>query len=787
MKLPVSIALCSACLLSAQTLLLEDNFDAPDNANLDLSDQTGRRSGTVPTIQVRSSRIQHGIIGNQLNFRNNRTGRIRFHDDSDNDNTTAGVWYDWAGPTTGPVITSGGGLRIEFDWIAGNDSSTNWVSVNMGISGPGVPEPGFRVNNAETDIGMLFRFNGQTELFDNGTNLGSQGTFTPTIGPRQVVVDYLFNAFADGTVVDMIASVDGVEVYNGSGFTFDNNLGALYFEIGNLEDTILDNLAISALGDSGYRISLGNDSFISASLQGAAVGTLSATNEGTSDPSTFTLVAGEGDTDNDKFQINGDQLEIGNFDFTGANSIDGQEFSIRVRGSGTGTTEQAFTLTLTKDDDGDNLPDDWELRWANDLTVLSGSSGTENADSDTLTDLQEFELSQGTSSLVVGTYPDIDPTSGDGDSDGLDDDEEILPSPPRLVTDPGNPDTDDDGLDDFIESNSGTFVDGSDTGSSPLNCDTDGDGARDGHEVSNNSDPLNGLEIPAPASTQVTVQQITTDLDSEISLDKTYTHAISGGEAGTVNGVFFEALEPTITPVNFNWDTFGNIKSEINANSAQWAPDTAAIPQLFTLLNSFTYSGNGAGPGSRQQFTLSNLTPGQNYDLRFYLRPWTLTDSGRPIDLIFTNGDQVIQPYFAFPEDRLGSVLGIPDQQQTILLNFNYTAEGTDLVIDANVPDCAVNPSGSFHMYALTNEVSTSVESPLMITNTAITTSGQFVIAFRGKPETSYQVTKSSTLDGAFSPLDLPLFATTDSNGDGQAIVPSSEASDSKEFYRLEE
>ncbi|MGB0144453.1 MAG: hypothetical protein ACPGAP_06735, partial [Akkermansiaceae bacterium] len=140
MKLPVSIALCSACLLSAQTLLLEDSFDAPDNANLDLSDQTGRRSGTVPTIQVRSSRIQHGIIGNQLNFRNNRTGRIRFHDDSDNDNTTAGVWHDWAGPTTGPVITSGGGLRIEFDWIAGNDTSPNWVSVNMGISGPGVPE-----------------------------------------------------------------------------------------------------------------------------------------------------------------------------------------------------------------------------------------------------------------------------------------------------------------------------------------------------------------------------------------------------------------------------------------------------------------------------------------------------------------------------------------------------------------------------------------------------------------------------------------------------------------------
>ena len=141
----------------------------------------------------------------------------------------------------------------------------------------------------------------------------------------------------------------------------------------------------------------------------------------------------------------------------------------------------------------------------------------------------------------------------------------------------------------------------------------------------------------------------------------------------------------------------------------------------------------------------------------------------------------MIQPYFAFPEDRLGSVLRIPDRQQTILLNFNYTAEGTDLIIDANVPDCAVNPSGSFHICLW--QVSTSVESPLTITNTAITTSGQFVIAFRGKPETSW-VTKSSTLDGAFS-LWIS-FATTDINRDGQAIVPAGKLLIPR-FYRLEE
>lgn len=785
MKLLTLIAFGSACFANSQTLLLQDNFNAPDSTNLDLSDQTGRRSGAVPTIQVRSSRIQHGIVGNQLNFRNNRTGRIRFHDDSDNDNTTGGVWFNWAGPETGPTILSGGGLRIEFDWIADNDTSPNWVSVNLGISGPGLPEPGFRVNNGETDIGMLFRFNGMTELFDNGTNLGVQGSFPPTIGTRKIVTDFFFNSFDDGTSIDLVATVDGVEVYNGTGFTFDNNLGELYFEIGTLADTVLDNVAVSSLGTSGYGIALDNSEFLSAGLLGTAIGTLSATNEGTPDPSTFTLVAGEGDTDNDKFQINGDQLEIGNFDFTGDNSTDGQEFSIRVQGTGSDSAERAFTLTIIKDDDADNLIDDWELRWANDLTVLSGLSG--NADSDSLTDLEEFELSQGISPLVPGAFPDINPTSADSDDDGLDDDDELFPTGLRPVTDPGNPDTDDDGLNDFVESNSGFFVDADDTGTNPVNCDTDDDGARDGNEVSNGTSPVDGIDMPGPASPQVTVQQITTDLDSEIDSGKIYTHAISGGEAGIVNGVFFESLEPTITPANFEWNTFGRDRSEINANPGQWAPDTAAIPQLFTLLSSFTYSSNGASPGSRQQFTLSGLTPGQTYDLRFYLRPWSLTNTARPIDLVFTNGDQVVQPYFTFPEDRLGSILGLPDQQQTLFLSFNYTAEGTELVIDANVPECAASVSGSFHMYALTNEVSSPLDSLLQITNTAFTESGQFVLAFKGRPETTYQITKSTTLEGPFLPLDLPLAATTDANGDGQAVIPANEASDAKEFYRIEE
>lgn len=233
--------------LASGVVLFQDNFDAPDTGNLDLSDQSGRRSGLVPEIQVRSSRIQHGIASNQLNFLDNRTGRIRFHDDVDNDNTTAETWHNWASGLTGTTILSSQNLRVAFDWIAGNDTSDNWISVNMGISGPGAGEPAFRVNHAETDIGMLFRFSGLTELFDNGANLGAQGTFTPTVGTRRVTLDYNFSDFNDGTSVGLIASVDGTEVYNGNPFTWENNGGELYFEIGTLENTRLDNVSISSI------------------------------------------------------------------------------------------------------------------------------------------------------------------------------------------------------------------------------------------------------------------------------------------------------------------------------------------------------------------------------------------------------------------------------------------------------------------------------------------------------------------------------------------------------------
>ena len=78
-----------------------------------------------------------------------------------------------------------------------------------------------------------------------------------------------------------------------------------------------------------------------------------------------------------------------------------------------------------------------------------------------------------------GTQPGTNYEITDSDGDGLSDEYEI-----GIGTDPNNPDSDYDTLPDGVESNSGVFVDvDTDTGTSPLLADTDGDGLEDDDEI----------------------------------------------------------------------------------------------------------------------------------------------------------------------------------------------------------------------------------------------------------------------------------------------------------------
>ncbi|MCW1887296.1 hypothetical protein OKA04_21340 [Luteolibacter flavescens] len=909
--------------LHADNLLWSDNFDVPDSGSFDLAGLDGRFSGFLAEQAVaRSAAQQHSIVSGMLNLAGGASaagnGRIRFEQAPGGAPVMS---FDFASGDALPYILSGGGIRVEFDAYTTNTTlNAPFATVCIGFPAMNLyAEPtGQRSSNIETDFAVRLRNSGTSQIVKNGA-LTNTSSHTPTMEKRRVVVDYGFTSLANDSPVTMNVRVNGMQVVLNETHKWTNNSNQLLLEIGEaVSGSRIDNLQIFDKSPLRLEMKLtGEFPFKSDITAGSEIGTLSARLGGVTDNVSYELVAGEGDTDNAKFQISGNSLLTASYSFIGANSTEGQQFSVRVRATSTtgggATADKVLLLAVTKEDDSDGLPDAWEIAKAGNITSLSGN-GIADFDGDGFTDLEEYEISQGTSWLYPTALPALNPALADSDGDGLNDREEVEPgfalpsnarpptnptladtdgdglndfvetatgtyvsptntgSDPLMVdsdgdglsdgfevtyvadgylptrddslldtdgdglttaqevslgtsvvltdsdgdglrddvelagtaglrppTNPAKADTDDDGLSDFEESNTGVYVNGSDTGTNPVKNDTDGDFIRDGIEIAAGSNPFSATSRPAiPAS--VKIVPLTTDASTGISTAKTYTHMIAPGNSVIINGKSIAPYHnpPPVPVPNFTWASYtptGEVADRLTMSSnGSWLPADGGVTGtgLKELLRGFAYSnggaGNGgAGPGSKQTFTLSGLTPGQYYDLRLYQRSWVVdgSGSGRPIDLVFTNGTEVVAPFQGLGADRPDVMLRGGNMHQAYYISFRYFAQSTSMTVDAIVPLGSPANSGSYHFYGLTNEV--AVPPNLAITSVQRDLQGNVVIDFVGSPNTTYRVTKSPDLATFFGELTTPMTTVTNASGVGEAIVPASEASEEKEFYRIED
>ncbi len=146
-----------------------------------------------------------------------------------------------------------------------------------------------------------------------------------------------------------------------------------------------------------------------------------------------------------------------------------------------------------QDDDGDGIPNEWELNHG--LDPEDPTDADDDAEPDGLTNLEEYQQDTDpndddtddeglTDGAEVNTHS-TDPNDADSDDDELTDGAEVN----IYGTDPNDDDTDDDGLTDSEEVNLHN--------TDPNDADTDNDGALDGAEVDACTDPQDETDVPA--------------------------------------------------------------------------------------------------------------------------------------------------------------------------------------------------------------------------------------------------------------------------------------------------
>lgn len=111
------------------------------------------------------------------------------------------------------------------------------------------------------------------------------------------------------------------------------------------------------------------------------------------------------------------------------------------------------------------------------------SAAPTDSDNDGIPDNYETNTGTWVSATETGTDPNNPDTDGDGLLDGVETNTDVYVSPDDTGTNPNLADTDGDGLSDGVETATWIYLDASDTGTDLNIADTDGDGLSDGVET----------------------------------------------------------------------------------------------------------------------------------------------------------------------------------------------------------------------------------------------------------------------------------------------------------------
>ncbi len=169
--------------------------------------------------------------------------------------------------------------------------------------------------------------NNNNSLFSSQPSVSSDGTLTYTPAENQY-----------GTTVCTVYVSDDGGTDNGGNDTSPKQTFSI--SVNNTNDAPTD-------------ISLSNSSINENESAGTVVGTFSTSDPDTGDNHTYSLVEGDGDTDNSSFSINGSDLETAEvFDYEVRNS-----YSIRVETNdgNEGAYEKIFTITINNTNDTPNI------------------------------------------------------------------------------------------------------------------------------------------------------------------------------------------------------------------------------------------------------------------------------------------------------------------------------------------------------------------------------------------------------------------------------------------------